>query len=564
MKKFWPILVLVLALAAGGAWWFLQGGGGVGTGAGAGSLESPSDNDWPMARRTYAGWGHSPLKQITPQNVGELQFIWSTVVQAGPIQITPVVSQGVLYLLQPGDVIEAFEAKEGDRLWIYSRELPKDVYAVQRTLQAMPRALAVADGKVIHATADGYVLALEAATGKLLWEQQVGDYNQITQVSAPLVVGDKVITGRACEPALPDPCFIVAHNLKDGSEVWRRVLVPQEGEPGAETWSSRPADQRQQRGAWLTGTYDPELKLTFWGTGGALPLGGDAAGGLALTQSTLALNPDTGEVVWSRQHLPGDALGMDYAYERLVISTEVAPDTAEVPWVGGSAAEGGTRTVLSGVPGTDGLVWTLDAATGDFLWARPTVKQNLIAQIDASGQVSPGAGLTEAGQVCPSWLGGKNWASAAYNPDNNQIFVPLANACMQTGGERSLQAASENPLQLGMLQAISAATGQVIWKVTQPAPFSSLLSTGSGLLFAGDYDRRFRAYDQATGEVVWQTVMTGPVTGTPVAYAVDGQQFIAIVAGGGTENEQLLTLNPDLRPGSGGHALFIYGLPTQE
>lgn len=577
MRRFLPIIIVAVLAIAG---WLIYSTNRPGTQTGSGSasdavLDNPSPADWPMYRRTYDGAGHSPLNQITKENVQNLQFAWSSFIAAGAVQVTPIVYQGVLYLPQPGDTIEAYNAKTGDRLWTYARELPKDVDATPMYVQRTTRNIAIYQDKIYHATADGYVIALDAKTGKLAWETQVGDYKQMTHVAGPLVIRGKVITGRACATTATEGCFIVAHNAQTGSELWRRTLVPKAGEAGEDTWGSVAAEKRQQAGAWLVGSYDSELDLLFWGTSVPLPLSeqarGSGAAELAYTNATLAMKPDTGEIVWSRQHLPRDNWGMDHAYERLVVTTEVSPDANAVKWISPKVVAGQERKVITGVPGKTGLVWTLDAASGEFLWARETIGQNLIQDINKetgkptlNEAVIPKAGSVS--RVCPSNLGGKNWVASAYAPELKAMYIPLANACMdiEISGEEittQLKPAASQPDQLGVLEAISVSTGQTLWRYVQPAPIGTVLTTASGLVFAGDVNRRFRAFDAENGKVLWETVTSGPVTGTPISYSVEGKQYIAVALGGATDMERLLELTPDLRPGAGGNALFVFSLP---
>ncbi|MDX2005249.1 MAG: PQQ-binding-like beta-propeller repeat protein [Meiothermus sp.] len=574
MRRIVPILVIAVLAVVAFLVYNTTRPAQSGSQGGAVSLQNPDPADWPMGRRSYDGFGYSPLSKLTKDNVGQLEFSWSTALGQGAVAATPIVAGGVLYLPQPNDTVEAFDAKTGDRLWIYARQLPKDVDANQLYVQRTARNLAIFGDKVYHATSDGYVIALEAKTGKLAWETQVGDYKQMAQVSGPLIVGGKVITGRACGAGLGQGCFIVAHDATSGAEAWKTSLVPKGNDAG---WGDLPDEKRQQAGAWLTGSYDPELDLMFWGTSVPLPLAESARGtgsaDLSYTNSTLALKPDTGEIVWSFQHLPRDNWGMDHAYERIVASVEVSPDASAVRWVSPKLTAGETRKVITGIPGKTGLLYTLDAKTGEFLWARETVSQNVISDLDKetgkptlNEAVVPKAGSSVG--VCPSRLGGKNWASAAYNPDQKVLFIPLVNACMEAtvsgdAVEGTLKPAASDAGNLGVLEAISASTGKTLWRFTQPAPLSSVLATGGGLVFVGDANRRFSAFDAQSGERLWDTALSGPVTGTPITYAVGDKQFVAVTLGGGTDLEELLTLTPNLRPGAGGNALFVFALPDE-
>lgn len=224
MRRLIPVILVAILAIAG---WLIFGakkssqsnqigGGGPATDA---VLSNPSPADWPMYRRTYNGWGYSPLNKINKDNVASLEFTWSTAIGPGAVESTPVVYQGSLYLPQPNDIIEAFNGKTGDRLWVYSRDLPRDLDSNPSYVQRTTRNIAFYQDKVFHATLDGYVIALEAKTGKLAWESQVADYKQMVQVAGPIIVKGKVITGRACILGVPEGCFIVAHDAVTGKEV---------------------------------------------------------------------------------------------------------------------------------------------------------------------------------------------------------------------------------------------------------------------------------------------------------------------------------------------------------
>lgn len=583
MKRLIPVLALLVVLIAAVLFFVLRRPGGGTATASSGpatdqALTNPNPADWPMYRRTYDGSGYSPLNQITKDNVNELQFAWSTNLGPGAVQVTPIAYQGVVYLPHPDDTVQAFNAKTGDRLWEYKRQLPEDIDQATFSLPRTVRNIAVYGDKIYHASSDGYIVALEAATGKLAWETQVADYKLIRQVAGPIIVKGKVISGRACNAQASDGCFITAHDAKTGSEVWKRSLVPKAGENGENTWGSTPAEKRVQAGAWMVGSYDPELDMIFFGTSVPLPLAESARGsgdGDALyTNSTLALKPDTGEIAWSFQHLPRDNWGLDHVFERMVVTAEVSPDSSAVKWISPKVTAGESRKVITGVPGKTGVVWTLDAKTGEFLWARETVPQNVISGINPetgrptlNAQVMPKEGSPT--QVCPSSLGGKGWSASAYNPDSKVMFVPLSNACMEisiSGSELStkFKPSSSEPENVGVLEAISASTGKTLWRLAQPAAFSSAMATASGLLFVGDINRRFRALDQETGKVIWETALSSPVTGTPISYSVENKQYVAVALGGGTDLEKILELTPKLRPGVGGSALFVFSLPDPQ
>jgi len=249
-----------------------------------------------------------------------------------------------------------------------------------------------------------------------------------------------------------------------------------------------------------------------------------------------------------------------------------------VQWIGARLEPGEERRVITGIPGKTGIVYTLGAATGEFLWANPTVTQNVLLDIDPlSGEttVNPETTFVELGQeryVCPTPTGGKNWPSGTYSPLNNVMYYPLQNTCMtieathnrQTPeslyGVRSRAELAPGATGVGSIHAISVATGRTLWKYEQRAGVLSLMSTAGGLIFGGDVNGRFRALDQNTGEVLWEINLGAPVAGYPISFAVDGRQYIAVSIGSSLAGQGALSLTPELRPGAG-NSLFVFALP---
>ena len=546
-------------------------------------LQAPAPEDWLMWRRTLDGWGYSPLDQIDRDNVGELRMVWSRALTAGRQQGTPLVYGGVMYMPNPRDVIQALDAGTGDLLWEYRRDRPEDLTEYIITpLSEGNRNLAIHDNLIIDTSTDGYVFALEAATGRLAWETRIVDYrvHPAHQTSGPIVANGKVVSGRGCIPkAGPEACVITAHDAGTGAELWRTRLVPAPGEPGDETWGGVPFEDRRHVGSWMVPSYDPELNLVYVGTSITSPAPKFMLGGRDLEHlyhnSTLALDADTGDIVWYYQHLT-DHWDLDHPFERILVDTAVAPDAAAVDWINPRLRPGEVRRVVTGIPGKTGVVYTLDRATGEFLWATPTIAQNVISDIDgATGAVAENSEVvfTATGQqvtVCPSWYGGKDWEAGAYSPLTNAMYMPLRNTCAQQMSlpfeESPFLAVSQREElapgveELGMVLAISAETGETLWRHDQRAATTSLAATGGGLVFGGDGNGRFRAHDHETGAVLWEINIGSPVTGFPVTYAVDGRQYVAASTGNtGTTNAQI-RLTPELRP-STGNTLFVFALP---
>ena len=543
-------------------------------------LQDPAPGDWLTWRRTPDGWGYSPLDQIDTDNVGELRLVWSRALAAGSQEGTPLAYGGVLYMPNPSDVIQAIDAVTGDLRWEYRRDLPGDIDDYVNGSMTN-RNIAIYGNRIIDTSADNYLYALDAETGRLAWETQILDYlvNPARHSSGPIVAGGKAISGRSCRPhGGPEACVITAHDAETGAEVWRRRLVPAPGEPGDETWGGVPFEERVHVGSWMAPSYDPELNLVYVGTSVTSPAPKFLLGGIENNylyhNSTLALDGDTGEIVWFYQHL-NDHWDLDHPFERLLVDTAVAPDPAAVSWINPRLEPGAVRKVLTGIPGKTGVVYTLDRETGEFLWARPTVTQNVISAIDgATGEVTENAELvfTAEGQevlTCPTWFGGKDWEAGAYSPRTNAMYMPLRNTCARMLATREARIhyalALRHQLapgtdQLGTVQAISAETGATEWLYEQRAATMSLVATGGGLVFGGDVNGRFRAFDDETGDVLWEINLGSPVTGFPITYAVDGRQYVAVSTGTAGTASGFMRLTPELRP-SAGNNLFVFALP---
>ena len=549
-------------------------------------LQEPAPGDWLMWRRTLDGWGYSPLDQIDRENVGELRMVWTRGLAAGSQQGTPLAYGGALYMPNPRDVIQAIDAVTGDLLWEYRRERPDDLDDyVAAALSEAKRNIAIYDDRIISTSADDYVYALDAATGELAWETQILDYtkNPAHQSSGPIVAGGKVVSGRGCMPeGGPEACVVVAHDAQTGEEAWRTRLIPAPGEPGDESWGDIPFEERRHVGAWMVPSYDPELNLVYVGTSVTSPapkfLLGGAENQHLYHNSTLALDGDTGEIRWYYQHL-NDHWDLDHPFERLRVDTAVSPDPSAVSWINPRIEPGEVRQVVTGIPGKTGVVYTLDRATGEFLWATPTITQNVISGIDgATGAVTESAELvfSSRGQqvlACPTYNGGKDWEAGAYSPLTNLMYFPLRNTCarmMVVESDETLPLelyalAVRNEIapgtdQVGTVQAISAETGATAWRHDQRAATTSLVATGGGLVFGGDANGRFRAFDDATGEVLWEINLGSPLTGFPITFAVDGRQYVAASTGVGGNPLAFLALTPELRP-SFGNNLFVFALP---
>ena len=540
-------------------------------------LQKPDPADWLMWRRTLDGWGYSPLNQINRNNVAQLRLVWTRGMAAGNSQeSTPLVYDGVMYLPNSGDYIQALDAGTGDLIWDYQRQLTGNARRTNRNI-------AIYGNTIIDTSADNAVYALDAQTGKLAWQTQILDPGKPANASSgPIIARGKVISGRQCQPgAGHEGCIITAHDAKTGKELWRTSTIPKPGEPGDETWGGVPMEQRWHVGTWMVPSYDPELNLIYIGTSVTIPapkfiLGGNDNKHL-YHNSTLALNADTGKIVWYYQHLV-DHWDLDHPFERILVDTAVAPNARDVLWINPRVRAGERRKVLTGIPGKTGVVYTLDRQTGEFLWARPTVTQNVISRIDGStGEVvvNAEAVFTRINQsivTCPGSTGGKNWPAGAYSPLTNTMYFPLQNMCQTattTTDQRDpsrvygLRMVQQLPLgvdKVGTVHAISVETGQTVWKYEQRAGTLSVMTTGGGLVFGGDDNGRFRAFDDKSGKILWETNLGSPVSGFPVTFASGGKQYVAVTTGSSLVANGALRLTPELRPGNAAN-IFVFALP---
>ncbi len=544
-------------------------------------LQNPPAGDWLMWRRTLNGWGYSPLDQINRTNVRNLRMVWTRGMGPGVQEATPLVYRGVMYLPNPSDLIQAINGATGDLVWEYKREWKEEVEKIL-LFPSINRNLAIYGNTIIDTSADDHVFAVDATSGKLAWENRILDMKESPsqETSGPIIAKGKIFSGRGCEPKKSAlACVIVAHDAKTGKELWRTRTIPMPGEPGDETWGGLPYEKRSHVGTWMVPSYDPELNLLYVGTSVTAPAPKFMLAGNGFTylyhNSTLALNADTGKIVWYYQHVV-DHWDFDHPFERLLVDTAVTPNRADVSWINPRIRSGERRKVITGVPGKTGIVYTLDRQTGEFLWAKPTVMQNVVSNIDgATGRVTtnPETLFTAVGQtrfVCPTVNGGKNFQAGAYSPVTNTMYYPLQNACANVtaiaDSPATFYAIQNNNViapgtdKVGTVQAISVETGKTVWKFETRAGAMSLVATAGGLLFGGDTNGHFRAFDQNTGNVLWDVNLGSPVTGYPVTYTAGGKQYVAVSTGNSLVSSGLNRLTPELHPSNASN-IFVFALP---
>jgi alcohol dehydrogenase (cytochrome c) len=550
------------------------------------TLRAPKPEDWLLYRGNYQGWGYSSLDQINKANVKNLQLVWSRVMEPGSNEITPIVHDGVMYLGNPGDVIQAIDAVTGELIWEYRHPLPPKEQFPGILGGQWKRSISLYGDYVIFATWNNFIVALNARNGQRVWQSNRGGDLLVQNSSGPLVANGMVIAGSTCQVA-GFGCYVTGHDVRNGEDLWRNEMIPKPGQPGDETWGGAPFEKRWMTGVWGHLTYDPDLDLVYYGSSGAGPASevqrGTIGGTMAGTDTRFAVKPRTGDVVWKHQTLPRDNWDQECTFEMMIINTPLNPDpNAQGMLSINPDARRGMRKTLTGVPCKTGIAWSFDAANGEFLWAKQTVEQNLIAKIDPKGLVSvnEGAVLSDVNktyQICPTFYGGRDWPMGSYNPKTNVMFMPLLNACLDLTARTDRGPAPQfvynttNVYRLppgkdkaGRIDAISVETGKTVWSwETRVANYSPLLATGSGLLFSGSMDHYLRVLDADKGEVLYQTRLPSPVSGGAITYSVNGRQYVAVASGGpftGASNN-LRTLTHEANMASGGNAVYVFALP---
>ena len=442
----------------------------------------------------------------------------------------------------------------------------------RRRPSAQLRSLAIYEDLIILNTVDAVTVALDARTGDVRWEATVGTAGAGYRfTSGPIVADGAIVTGMAgCGRFRDDTCYIVGLDARTGRELWRTSTVARPGERGGDTWGDLPLLFRAGSDAWIPGSYDPISGLVYYGTAQAKPWTRDARGtdGDALySNSTLALDPETGEMRWFYQHIPGDSHDMDETFERILIDYD------------------GRQSVFS--MGKLGILWELDRTTGEFTRAVDLGYQNLADVDPETGQFAYREGMvSDVGEelyFCPSTGGFKSLRAMAYHPDTGALYVPLNLQCETaafgpverreggggTGGVRDRQNHfhPDAPGQLGEFQALDIRTGETLWRHRLRVPYNTAaLTTAGGLVFVGDWERHVYAYDAASGEKLWQSRLTTMANGYPITYAVDGRQYVAFGAGGplgGSSWTSIIPadLLPDKRNPRAGNGIYVFALP---
>jgi len=534
-------------------------------------LKNADPGDWLLWRRSYDASGYSPLKKINTTNVNDLRVAWSWSLPAGPNESTPIVHDGALFVHGYGDKVYALDAATGDLLWHYAHRLPRNI------APSLKRGMSIYGERLYVPTSDMHIVALDIKTGTVVWDQVVvpdPDSNSRQRLTGgTLVAKGKVMVGTTGRRAGGNQ--IVALDTETGEEQWRFNTIPPPGMPGGNSWNGLVQKDRNGGSVWIPGSYDPVNNLAFFGPGNTYdtgplrdPVQQDGITNDALyLDTTLALNPDTGELVWHFQHQANGQWDLDWAFERQIMDLPV----------------NGVPTSVVVTAGKQAIFDIVETATGKYVSSIDLGLQNGITAINPTTgekivdpRLIPGDGETK--MVCPHVGGGRSWAPTAYNPETKIVYVPIVEACMDmvpvaegergslsTGVRWTVRPRPESDGSYGRVEAINLETHETVWIARQRAPQTTgALVTAGGLIFAGSLDRRFSAYDAATGDRLWITRLSDVPNAPPISFAANGQEYVAVIVGaGGYLTGAYSVLAPEIQnPPDRGAALWVFEIPT--
>jgi alcohol dehydrogenase (cytochrome c) len=505
-----------------------QTSGGVTSAELAAGLADPTR--WLTFSGDYTGQRHSPLRQITPRNVHRLAPRWTfqagTFARGRGFETTPLVLDGVLYVTGSNNYAWALDARTGRPFWEYRRTLPNDLtYGASAPVN---RGFAMLGDRLFMVTLDAHLVALDRRTGLVLWDVMLADYREgYAATLAPLVVGDKVIVGNS-GGEYATRGFIDAYDPATGRRIWRFHTIPDPGEPGSQTWPSPAVMARGGGATWMTGSYDPKLDLLYWGTGNPNPdyYGAERPGDNLYTNSLVALEAATGKLRWHYQFTPHDTHDWD---------------SNHVPVLASLAIGGRQRDVVM-VANRNGFFYVLDRATGELLLGKPYTATTWAREIGADGRPIV---LNEDGSsgCLPDQWGGTNFNPPSFDPRLEVFFVNVRETCATFHPQQPQLVRGEirvggivwvdRDQAFGALRALDAATGALRWEFLYPTPtMAGVMSTASGLVFAGDHEGNFSAFAAATGENLWHYATGASIWGAAaITYMLDGRQYVLIPSG---------------------------------
>jgi PQQ-dependent dehydrogenase (methanol/ethanol family) len=525
-------------------------------------LQNPDPADWLMVSRTYDEHRFSPLNQINKANVQNLRMAWSRGLPSGTQESTPIVYHGVMYLFAPGATIQAVDATNGDLIWEYKRSYPRGVSGSV----AREKSLAIWQDMIYFAAPDGYMVAIDARTGKERWAVKTDNGGQ--QAGGILAADGKIISNRTCEQAKRENCFIAANDATTGKVLWKFYTTAAPGEFGGDTWANMPVDQRAA-GPWgQVGSYDPTRKTLYWSVANPNPYtrltrhgSADAVSISApadlFSNSTVALDVNSGRLMWYYQELPGDDWDADHNHERMLIHTKVSPDRKYVRWINPAITPGSEHDIVL-TTAEGGGMFAVEQSTGQFLWSRPfpfddpNINMNYIDVKTGITRANPDKMFRKDGDhIIGCYHNTRAIMQTSYDPETNSLYVPFHDQCLSMtadvesptgwGPREGILRPGADPMKYMNIGKIDVATGEmkIIWSQPQPTN-GSALTTAGGLLFFGDLNRRFRALDAETGKLLWEQVVGGMVMTSTITYAVNGKQYVMIFTGEG----QSLTTGP--------------------